>query len=664
MTEEKPKETQQAEPVADEEMLRKLEGGKRQLEGWQYWTVAALAIAASCFHLYTAAFGLFYAMMQRGIHWMLMGTIIFLLYPVSLKRPAKKIDIWDWVLAALLIYGCMNILINWEAIANRAGAPIQSDIVLGVIMTVLVIDATRRTVGWPLPIVAIVALAYAVFGPYLPGMLAHPGFPVSELAPFMYLRTDGIFGVPLGVSASFIFLFVLFGAVLNISGAGQFFIDLAFALTGRSQGGPAKAAIVASGLMGSVSGSSVANTVTTGSFTIPLMKSVGYPSHFAGAVEAAASTGGQIMPPVMGAAAFVMAQFLGISYWTIVVAAAIPALLYFFSIFAMVHFRAGREGIKGIPKDQLPKAGEVLKKGWHLLLPVVTLILFLAFGYSAIKAVFWSIVLLVVVSWIGPKEHRMTPQKILESMIEGGTSAVEVAAACACSGIVIGVVGITGLGLAFTSFIISLSHGIVFLALVLTMIASIILGMGLPTTAKYIILSTLAAPAIHRMGVPMLAAHLFILYYGVIADITPPVALAAYAGAGIAKANAMRTGFTALGLALAGFIVPFMFAYNQALLFQAELWRVLLASSTAILGVIALAACVQNYYIAKLNVVERILFGVTALALIKPGFVTDIFGIAVLGGVLYLQRRKAKSDKAKMETSTTEQKTDSEKEGS
>jgi TRAP transporter 4TM/12TM fusion protein len=295
---------------------------------------------------------------------------------------------------------------------------------------------------------------------------------------------------------------------------------------------------------------------------------------------------------------------------------------------------------------------------------VVTLILFLAFGYSAIKAVFWSIVLLIGVSWIGPKEHRMTPQKILQSMIDGGTSAVEVAAACACSGIVIGVVGITGLGLAFTSFIINLSHGILFLALILTMIASIILGMGLPTTAKYIILSTLAAPAIHKMGVPMLAAHLFILYYGVIADITPPVALAAYAGAGIARANAMRTGFTALGLALAGFIVPFMFAYNQALLFQAELWRVALATTTAILGVIALAACVQNYYISKLNVIERVLFGITAFALIKPGLVTDIFGIAVLGGVLYLQRRKAKYDKVKMEASMTEQKTDSQKEGS
>jgi len=617
-----------------------LESNKRNLTGWQFWVIAGIALAASFFHLYTAAFGLFFAMKQRAIHWMMMGTIVFLLYPFSKKRPRDKIDIWDWALAALLIAGCLNILMNWGAITAREGRAIPSDIYMGVIMTILVIETTRRTVGWPLPIVALTAISYAVFGRYLPGMLKHPGFPISELAPFMYLRTDGIFGVPLGVSATFIFLFVLFGSVLNVSGAGGFFIDLAMSLTGRSRGGPAKAAVVASALMGSVSGSSVANTVTTGSFTIPLMKKVGYPAHFAGAVEAAASTGGQIMPPVMGAAAFVMAQFLGISYWSIVVAAVIPACLYFFSVFAMVHFRAGREGIEGIPKKDLPKVWEVLKKGWMLLLPVVTLIIFLAMGYSAIKAVFWSIMLLIVASWLGPPEYRMTPRRIIDSFIDGGITAVEVAAACACSGIIIGVVGITGLGLAFTSFIIGLSHGILFLALVLTMIASIILGMGLPTTAKYIILSTLAAPAIHRMGVPMLAAHLFILYFGVIADVTPPVALAAYAGAGIAGANAMRTGFNAVGLAIAGFIVPFMFAYNQALLFQGSITDILLSTVTAMLGVIALAAGVQGFYLSRLGTPERILFVVTAVALIKPGLMSDVIGIVVLGGIYLLQRRK------------------------
>jgi TRAP transporter 4TM/12TM fusion protein len=634
----------------NDNLMDKLEGGKRNLSGWQFYLVAGIALSASLFHLYTAYFGLLPAMYQRAVHWMLMGTLIFLIYPVSRKRPLNKIDPWDWVLVGLLIAGCLNILLNWEAIANRAGAPITSDIYLGGIMIVLVIEATRRTVGWPLPIVALCALAYALFGPYLPGMFAHAGFPFSDLASFEYLRTDGIFGVPLGVSASFIFLFVLFGAILNVSGAGQFFIDLALALTGKSKGGPAKAAVVSSALMGSVSGSSVANTVTTGSFTIPLMKSVGYPAHFAGAVEAASSTGGQIMPPVMGAAAFVMAQFLGISYWTIVVSALIPAMLYFFSIFAMVHFRAGREGIEGIPVDKLPKAKNVLKKGWHLLLPIIILIVFLAMGYSAIKAVFWSIVFLLAASWVGEKQYRMTFSKTIKAFIEGAIMAVEVAAACACAGLIIGVVGITGLGLAFTSFVIDMSHGILWLALILTMIASIILGMGLPTTAKYIILSTLAAPAIHELGVSMLAAHLFILYFGVVADVTPPVALAAYAGAGIAGANAMRTGFAALGIAVAGFIVPYMFAYNPSLLFQGPLLRVGLSTLTAVLGVVALAAAVQAFFRRKLNTAERILFAVVAIALIKPGIKSDILGIVFLSIMYFLQRKIIKPNKERSES--------------
>lgn len=616
---------------------------KRSLSGISYGLVVALAIAASLFHLYTAAFGLLFAMHQRAIHWMFMGTIIFLLYPISKRRPRHKVDPWDWILAGLLILGCLYILINWEAIAYRAGAPTRADVILGLIMIYLVIDTTRRTVGWPLPIVAIVALVYALLGPHLPGMLAHPGFSLVELAPYQYLRTDGIFGVPLGVSASFIFLFVLFGAILNVSGAGRFFIDLAFALTGWSRGGPAKAAVLSSALMGTVSGSSVANVVTTGTFTIPLMKSVGYPAHFAGAVEAAASTGGQIMPPVMGAAAFVMAQFLGISYWTIVVAAVIPAVLYFFSVFMMVHFRAGREGIEGLPREQLPRALSVLKGGWNLLLPVITLIVFLALGYSAIKAVFWSIMLILGASWLGPKEHRMTPAKIVRAMIEGGTGAVGVAAACACSGIIIGVVGITGLGLAFTSLIIDLSGGILWLALILTMFASIILGMGLPTTAKYIILSTLAAPALHRLGVPLLAAHLFILYYGVVADISPPVALAAYAGAGIAGANAMRTGYAALKLAMAGFIVPYMFVYSQALLLQGDLFEVLLASATAIMGVIALSAAVQGFFMKPLSVWERAILTVVAILLIKPGIISDVVGLVVFACFYVINRRSAVS---------------------
>ena len=618
-----------------------VDSGRRKLSEWQYWLIAAIALSASIFHLYTAAFGLRAAMYQRSIHWMFMGSLIFLIYPVSKSRPRDRIDPWDWVFAAMLAGGCLNIIFNWPEIALREGMPTTSDIYLGIMMVLLVIEAGRRAMGWPLPIVAIVAIIYALFGPYFPGMLAHGGFPVSELAPFEYLRTDGIFGVPLGVSASFIFLFVLFGAILSVSGAGQFFIDLSLALTGRSQGGSGKAAVVASALMGTVSGSSVANAVTTGAFTIPLMKSSGYKPEFAGAVVAAASTGGQVMPPVMGAAAFIMAQFLGISYWDIVVAAALPATLYFISIIAMVHFRAGKRGMKGIPLENIPKAGKVLKEGWHLIIPIITLVVFLALGYSAVKAVFWSIILMVAVSWLGKKQYRMTPKRTLQALIDGGLGAVEVAAACACSGLVIGVIGITGIGLAFSSFVISLSGGILPLALFLTMIGSIILGMGVPTTAQYIITSTLAAPALFQMGIPLMSAHLFCLYFGVLADVTPPVALATYAAAGIAGSNAIKTGFTALATASAGFLVPYMFVYNPHLLFQGNILQIALSFITALMAVIGLSAAVQGYYIAPLTLPERAALLLTPFLLIVPNTSTDLLSLAILVGVYLLQRRKA-----------------------
>lgn len=619
-----------------------VEGGKRRtLKGWQGCIVSGLALAASLFHLYTAAFGLLPAMHQRGIHWLFMGVLLFLLYPVTQGRPKDRIDIWDWLCAAVMAAGCLNIVLNWDAIAFREGLPIASDIYMGLAMIFLVLEGARRSMGWPLPIMAIIALVYALYGPYFPGLLAHGGFPLEEIAPFQYLRTDGIFGVPLGVSASFIFLFVLFGAFLSSSGAGQFFIDLAVALTGRSQGGPGKAAVVASGLMGTVSGSSCANAVTTGAFTIPLMKQSGYSSEFAGAIVAAASTGGQVMPPVMGAAAFIMAQFLGIAYWEIVVAAAIPATLYFLSIMAMVHFRAGKKRMVKLDAEKLPKARLILREGWHLLFPIVTLVIFLALGYSPVKAVFWSIILLVVVSWMGKKEYRMTPRRVLDALINGAIGAIEVAAACACSGIVIGVIGITGVGLAFSSFVLSLSGGVLPLALMLTMVGSIILGMGVPTTAQYIITSTLAAPALAQMGVPMMSAHLFCLYFGVLADVTPPVALATYAASGISKSNPLKTGFTALVTAVAGFLVPYMFVYNPYLLLQGNPVMIVLGCATALVAIIALSAGVQGYFVTDLNLVERLAFLAVPFLIIYPSLVANGIAVAVVAAVFALQKARS-----------------------
>ena len=614
-------------------------GKKRVLKGWQFYFVAAIALAASCFHLYTAAFGLLDAMSQRSIHFMFMGSLVFLLYPVTAKRPKGKIELWDLACAIMMVVCCANILFNFEAIAMREGRATQSDIILGVIMILLVIEATRRSMGWPLPIVATVALLYGIFGPYFPGMLGHRGFSIDTLAPFMYLRTDGIFGVPLGVSASFIFLFCLFGAFLTISGAGQFFIDLAVALTGRSIGGAGKAAVVASGLMGMVSGSSTGNAVTTGSFTIPLMKQAGYTPTFAGAVVACASTGGQVMPPVMGAAAFIMAQFLAISYWEVVVSAAIPATLYFISIIMMVHFRAGKRRMKRLDASELPKAGNVLKQGWHLLLPIVALVVILAFGYSPTMAVFWSIIAIVVFSWIGPRQHRMTPKMVLQALISGGMGAIEVATACACSGIIIGVIAISGVGLAFSSFVLDLSFGILPLALFWTMIGSIILGMGVPTTAQYIITSTLAAPALAGMGISIHAAHLFCLYFGVLADVTPPVALATYASAGIARSDPLKTGFMALATAAAGFVVPYMFVYNPYLMLQGgSVFDTVVGTVTALIGMIGLASAVQGFLVKDLNPVERLALFAVPFLVIWPTIPTNVLGASIVLGIFLLQK--------------------------
>ncbi|PIE54330.1 MAG: hypothetical protein CSA35_06315 [Dethiosulfovibrio peptidovorans] len=628
------------------DIIKKMESSKRELSGWTNILICALALSASCFHLYTAAFGQLAAMYQRGWHWLFMGVLLFLRYPIRKSRPKNKIDLWDWGFAILMAVGCINILVNWETIAIREGAPIVSDMVLGAIMIFLVLEGTRRSMGWPLPFMAVLAILYAYFGPYLPGMLAHRGFGFEELAPFLYLRTDGIFGVPLGVSASFIFLFVLFGAFLSASGAGQFFIDLAVALAGRSQGGPGKAAVIASGLMGTVSGSSVANAVTTGSFTIPLMKQSGYKPEFAGAVVAAASTGGQVMPPVMGAAAFIMAQFLGVAYWEIVIAAAIPALLYFVSIMAMVHFRSGRKRMKRLNSEDLPRILLTVKEGWHLLLPIITLIVFLAYGYSPTLAVFYSLLLLIIVSWFGKPEQRMTPKRVFFTLINGGLSAIEVAAACACSGIMIGVIGLTGVGLSFSSYVLSLSGGILPLALALTMVGSIILGMGVPTTAQYIITSTLAAPALAQMGVPMLSAHLFCLYFGVLADVTPPVALATYASAGLAQAKPLKTGFTALSVAFAGFIVPYMFVYNPYLLLEGSPFSIILGSATALLGIIGLASAVQGFLIDDLNILERLLLFSIPFLVLYPTLMTNGVGMLFLIAIYGKQRWSLKKRQA------------------
>ena len=514
----------------------------RKLTGKVALFITIVAILMSAFHLFTAWHGTLLAMKQRSLHLIFAFTLGFALYPGFKKSSKDKIDITDWLLIILSVGVWGYIFFNVEAIALKGGQMSTTDMVLGVLAVLLTLEVTRRVVGPELPIVTIVFLLFAYFGRHMPGIFAHRGFNVTRIVSHMYMTTEGIMGTPLGVSSTFVFMFILFGSFLDKTGVGEFFIDFAYALTGSTRSGPAMTSVLSSGLMGSISGSSVANTVTTGAFTIPLMKSVGYKPHYAGAVEATASTGGQIMPPVMGAAAFIMADFTGFPYISIVKAAIIPAVLYYIAVGTMVHLEACKLGLKGMPRESLPKVSSILRKQGYLTLPLIAIIFMLVKQYPPTMAALTGIVIGVIVAMtvsLIKKDNSFTPKDILGAMEAGAKGAVGVACACACAGMIVGVVTLTGFGLKIAEVIVQIAQGRLIPTLLLTMISSIILGMGLPTTAKYIVLATMAVPAITKLGVNLMSAHLFILYFGVVADVTPPVALAAYAGAGIAGANSM-----------------------------------------------------------------------------------------------------------------------------
>ena len=603
--------------------------------------ISIIAISMSAFHFYTGGFGLLLGLKQRAIHLAFTFCLTFLIYPGNKKsfdKNKERIPLYDVFLSILGTMVCLYLVVFFKAISIRVGFPNTMDLIMGGLAIILVLEATRRIVGSALPIVVTVFLLYSYFGQIMPGFFAHRGYSLERIIEHLYSGTEGIFGIPLGVSASFVFLFILFGAVLNKTGMGKFFIDVAMAIAGHTIGGPAKVAVIASGFMGSINGSSVANTVTTGSFTIPLMKSIGYRKDFAGAVEAAASTGGQILPPVMGAAAFVMAEFLGIPYIRIAAAAAIPAVIYYIAVMTMVHLEACKYGLKGLPKERLPKLGKVVKAKGHLIIPILGLVYLLVKGYTPIFSAFWAIVMSLAISMV-KSETRLNLKKLGEAFEDGAKSALGVAAACACAGMVVGAVTLTGLGLKIANGLVMLGGGNLILTLFFTMIASILLGMGLPTTAKYIILSIMAAPALVDLGVQPLAAHLFILYFGVIADLTPPVAVAAYAGAGISGGNSMKTGFIAVRLAIAGFMIPYLFALDPGLLFiNSSIGHTLVLIVTSLAGVLALGAAAGGYLLDHVKIFERVVLIISALALLRPELLTDGVGIILLIGVLISQK--------------------------
>ena len=573
--------------------------------------VLCLAVGLGVFQLYSAVIGTWTSYVLAAVHWGFIGVYIVIRHPTKVKFGW----VYDMLIAAATIYMCYYQVALQKTLITSAGIYTLHEVVLSVLAMLLAMEVARRVVGNILPLIAILFVVYALLGSHVPGVLKTVKFSMRRIAPFIFTSSDGLFGQTLYVSAQYIFLFILFGSILQLTGAGEFFVDLAYAAVGKARGGPAQAAIYSSMLMGTINGSGAANVVTTGTFTIPLMKKVGLKPSTAGAVEAVASSGGQIMPPVMGAVAFLMAEVTGIQYSKIALAALVPACLYYMTLSASIYFTARRDNIKAADSSEIKRVRDVLKNGWLYLAPLVILIYLLVSGQSAQRAAFFSILVALAVGFI-MNRHNMTFRNLGEAFKNAIDGIAPVASACILAGIIMGVISMTGLGLKLSGIITAIAGGRLFVALLLAMIASLLLGMGLPTSAAYIVLAVLVAPALVDMGVSKLAAHLFLLYFGALSTITPPVALSTFAAAGISGAGVWETGRDALKLASTGFIIPFIFAYDNSLLLQGSGIGIFLAIITAVAGCFVLAMAVSGWMIKNLHIVSRVLLAGAAILLI------------------------------------------------
>ncbi len=628
-------------PSAGEEILEKYEKESRTRSFSNKIIsnlVYALCLVFSIYHLAYAS-GIRVLQMvnikHHAIHVGMVLVLAFALYPALKKMDRKHISWWDWIFLLLSAAMPVYVFIRYPVFISTGFKGETIDIVMGTILVFLVMEASRRISGPALSILSIIFLVYALYGRSFPGIFRHRGYNWHRV--ITYLTTDiyGIYGTSVKVSATYIVLFILFGDIMNKCGMGQFFNDIANALAGHTKGGPAKVAVLASGFLGSINGSAVANVVTTGTFTIPLMKKTGYTKEFAGAVEATASVGGQLLPPIMGAAAFVMAETLGVKYGVIIKAAVIPALIYYLGIIIQVQMRATKDGLHGLPKDQMPKVGQVMKERGHLLIPIIFLLYMLIFsGKTVLFSAFWTIIVTIVIAELRPVS-RMNLKDICDALVSGAKSTVSVAVACACVGIIVGVCGQTGFALNVAHAIIAIGRSSLFLTLLFTMVTCMILGMGLPSIPSYLITATIAAPALVELGQPAIVAHMFCFYFAMFANLTPPVALAAFAAAGLSGGSPMKTGWQSVKLALAGFIVPFMFVYNpQLLLENVTLFSGIQVVITSCIGVLLIAAAVEGYLNGRLNILLRLIAAVGAFLLIDSRLYTDIAGIVCLAVIL------------------------------
>ena len=658
MSEEKKIPPVEAAEIDADELMAKYdkESAYRRLEGFPAKLVFVICVLWSAVQLYTGLFGTFPSTLQRAPHLAAAMTLVYLLYPIG-GKPGKSVPWYDYALALACVCCGAYHVVFYEDLLLRAGSFTQLDIIISCLAILLLLEAARRVAGPIVTGLGCVFLLYGFFGHLIPRsmFLFHAKFTFKRVVCTEWLGTEGILGSPIYVSSTFIFLFLVFATFLKASGVGDWMTGLAMGACGGSVGGPAKAAVIASALQGTVSGSSVANTVSTGSITIPLMKKTGYRPEFAGAVEAAASTGGQIMPPIMGAAAFIMTEYTGLPYSSIALAACVPALLYFTGIFTNVHFEALKHGLLGIPKEQRPVVKELLKRGWYMVLPIVVIVALLVQGSSAMKAAIWGIFACLVV-WIIEivrTTHKFDVVQFLKMFIAGleqsARSAISVAVTCGCAGIIVGVVTMTGLGLKMANGIVALAHGSLLLTMLLTMLCSILLGMGVPTTANYIIQATISAPALVALGVPTIAAHLFVFYFGIVADITPPVALAAFAGSGIAGSNPMKTGLNATRLGIAAYLVPYMFVMNPVLVFvntggwTVPVFVLMVAKAilTAVIGMMGIATGFTGYFRTNCKPWERIVLIISGLLLVDAGTMTDLIGIGLFLAIYLVQRTRS-----------------------
>lgn len=722
-------------PEEMEALVRKYdsETNFRRLGGITGLIVAGASIILSLFHIYTSGFGLLNEVMHRSVHMSFIMPLVFLLFPRPMvEKPVRawgfglafaafyvflgwtladalagdipdaarlglvavtlvlaltalpvtalggqgdKLSPLDWPLAIAAGASSLYLIVFFDTIfIQNVGFPQPLDYIMGLFAIIMVLEAARRTMGETLPVIGTLALLYAIFGPYLPGDLAHRGYNIIRLVNHLYLGTEGIYGIAIGVVATFVFHFVLFGVLAQKSGLGQLFIDLASIVAGRYSGGPAKVAVVSSGFFGMISGSPIANTVTTGAFTIPMMKSKGFSGRFAAAVEASASCGGQVTPPIMGAAAFVMTEMLGVPYNELILIAIIPAAFHYLSTLFMVHLEAKRLGLSGIDRDKLPQFMDVLARSWHLFIPLIVMVTMLLMKYTPFLAAFWGIILTIVCSYIPlilqtfgmgrrmDASTALTPWKLKDALENGAQQSISITAACACVGFILGVTTLTGMGFKFSGAVIDGAAWLgailtaldpfglfgqndvtLFFALIFVAVACIIMGAGIPTTPTYIILAAIAAPALQNLGVPLLATHFFVFYYGVLADITPPVALAAYAGAGIAKSDPMRTGMTAFRLSMGKALVPMMFIYAPSLLFiDWEFWDFTMALGSGILSIIALSVAYIGFFQTEVARWEKVVLTIAGLALVLHNAVLISIGTAVVLAILWRNHVKAR----------------------